>query len=53
MELWQYQKNDLEFVALPVTADGDGLFVFSCCFDDLPMIFVISNVETETKETNA
>ena len=37
MELWQYQKNDLEFVALPVTAE---CICFSICDEDGPVIWM-------------
>ena len=37
MELRQYQKNDLEFVALPVTAE---CICFSICDEDGPVVLV-------------
>ena len=44
MELWQYQKNDLEFVALPVTAE---CICFSVCDEDEGPIVLVFVEETE------
>ena len=46
MELRQYQKNDLEFVALPVTAE---CICFSICDEDEGPIVLVFVEEIELK----
>ena len=47
MELRQYQKNDLEFVALPVTAE---CICFSICDEDGPVVLVfVEEIESVKK----